>query len=106
MGWQGGSKRQRFLHNSFAVRALSDRKSTRLNSSHTVISYAVFCLKKKNNVNRAPAMPRSAALVTALREAGLLAVISGAGPTVHVPASREMVPGVLCPAPRRWQATV
>src|SRR5438132_297149 len=28
---------------------LPDRKSTRLNSSHTVISYAVFCLKKKNN---------------------------------------------------------
>src|SRR5437588_9509735 len=28
-----------------------DRKSTRLNSSHTVISYAVFCLKKKNNTN-------------------------------------------------------
>src|SRR5438034_1675314 len=28
--------------------AQSDRKSTRLNSSHTVISYAVFCLKKKN----------------------------------------------------------
>src|SRR5436190_15639545 len=26
-----------------------DRKSTRLNSSHTVISYAVFCLKKKSN---------------------------------------------------------
>src|SRR3954466_9068945 len=26
----------------------SDRKSTRLNSSHTIISYAVFCLKKKN----------------------------------------------------------
>src|SRR5438034_8563502 len=28
-----------------------DRKSTRLNSSHTVISYAVFCLKKKKNKN-------------------------------------------------------
>ena len=28
--------------------ARGDRKSTRLNSSHTVISYAVFCLKKKN----------------------------------------------------------
>src|SRR5256885_12851457 len=28
--------------------AASDRKSTRLNSSHLVISYAVFCLKKKN----------------------------------------------------------
>src|SRR5438132_3300764 len=27
-----------------------DRKSTRLNSSHTVISYAVFCLKKKNPI--------------------------------------------------------
>src|SRR5688500_19542772 len=27
--------------------ALEDRKSTRLNSSHLVISYAVFCLKKK-----------------------------------------------------------
>src|SRR2546426_3162073 len=32
-----------------SVRAKSiDRKSTRLNSSHLVISYAVFCLKKKN----------------------------------------------------------
>src|SRR5260221_9873889 len=29
-----------------------DRKSTRLNSSHTVISYAVFCLKKKKVVDR------------------------------------------------------
>src|SRR5439155_24039957 len=28
-----------------------DRKSTRLNSSHVAISYAVFCLKKKNNTN-------------------------------------------------------
>src|SRR2546426_2582234 len=28
--------------------AAGDRKSTRLNSSHLVISYAVFCLKKKN----------------------------------------------------------
>src|SRR5258708_10707262 len=27
---------------------LQDRKSTRLNSSHQIISYAVFCLKKKN----------------------------------------------------------
>src|SRR5260221_8480113 len=31
----------------------SDRKSTRLNSSHTVISYAVFCLKKKKKNNKA-----------------------------------------------------
>src|SRR5438132_8252683 len=31
---------------------LGDRKSTRLNSSHTVISYAVFCLKKKKKNDR------------------------------------------------------
>src|SRR5438034_5826019 len=30
---------------------VADRKSTRLNSSHTVISYAVFCLKKKKKTN-------------------------------------------------------
>src|SRR5437667_5701979 len=32
--------------------ARSDRKSTRLNSSHITISYAVFCLKKKKTNNR------------------------------------------------------
>src|SRR6266566_494951 len=32
-----------------------DRKSTRLNSSHLVISYAVFCLKKKKHTQQAPA---------------------------------------------------
>src|SRR5438132_5937385 len=32
------------------TRARQDRKSTRLNSSHTVISYAVFCLKKKKTI--------------------------------------------------------
>src|SRR5687768_17756858 len=31
------------------VVVIEDRKSTRLNSSHGYISYAVFCLKKKNN---------------------------------------------------------
>src|SRR5438552_4239125 len=31
-----------------AANSLADRKSTRLNSSHQIISYAVFCLKKKN----------------------------------------------------------
>src|SRR5438034_2359286 len=37
-----------------------DRKSTRLNSSHTVISYAVFCLKKKTMVKIiATMLPRS-----------------------------------------------
>src|SRR5690242_21323829 len=34
------------------ARLLLDRKSTRLNSSHMSISYAVFCLKKKNKTTR------------------------------------------------------
>src|SRR5256885_10086933 len=36
--------------------AHSDRKSTRLNSSHLVISYAVFCLKKKTSTSRTQLM--------------------------------------------------
>ena len=35
------------LENSRKIPSFKDRKSTRLNSSHTMISYAVFCLKKK-----------------------------------------------------------
>src|SRR2546430_10741001 len=38
---------------------LEDRKSTRLNSSHSQISYAVFCLKKKNNTKHPYAAPPS-----------------------------------------------
>src|SRR2546428_6430907 len=34
--------------------AAADRKSTRLNSSHDQISYAVFCLKKKNELGEEP----------------------------------------------------
>src|SRR5256885_10875042 len=39
---------------------LRDRKSTRLNSSHLVISYAVFCLKKKKTTQIATSCPRHA----------------------------------------------
>src|SRR3712207_7490968 len=35
------------------LQAVQDRKSTRLNSSHANISYAVFCLKKKKKSNQA-----------------------------------------------------
>ena len=42
------------LENNFDASIVLDRKSTRLNSSHKPISYAVFCLKKKtNNENHA-----------------------------------------------------
>src|SRR5690348_17912722 len=37
---------------------IGDRKSTRLNSSHPSISYAVFCLKKKKARNRSPTNSR------------------------------------------------
>src|SRR2546430_13757485 len=47
-----------------------DRKSTRLNSSHSQISYAVFCLKKQNNTSKSSnntashsTTPRSALLI-------------------------------------------
>src|SRR5437870_6446244 len=40
----------------------SDRKSTRLNSSHVAISYAVFCLKKKKIINDSAESPLGVAL--------------------------------------------
>src|SRR2546430_11963529 len=40
-----------FTQQPKSVATSVDRKSTRLNSSHSQISYAVFCLKKKNNYN-------------------------------------------------------
>src|SRR5438034_4441816 len=45
-GWRPQGRGARRVDRSSA-RIARDRKSTRLNSSHTVISYAVFCLKKK-----------------------------------------------------------
>src|SRR5258708_19847417 len=38
-------------------KASTDRKSTRLNSSHQIISYAVFCLKKKKNKEQNNSLP-------------------------------------------------
>src|SRR5258708_14882728 len=48
----GSVAAQRYFHSAHLVSALvvqTDRKSTRLNSSHQIISYAVFCLKKKKS---------------------------------------------------------
>src|SRR5437660_9601678 len=64
----GTGQRWILARNAFAVRwmaglavrrenflsAIIDRKSTRLNSSHVAISYAVFCLKKKTHKTRYP----------------------------------------------------
>src|SRR5207253_5987450 len=43
-------------HDLLRVLAYLDRKSTRLNSSHVAISYAVFCLKKKKKLSRKQSM--------------------------------------------------
>src|SRR5260221_9052968 len=49
IGWAAGSPRSPHWRVQVLLddAGQEDRKSTRLNSSHTVISYAVFCLKKK-----------------------------------------------------------
>src|SRR5437660_7948649 len=64
----------------------SDRKSTRLNSSHVAISYAVFCLKKKMaDGGIFPARNRG-------QEQDTLAKLDHVGPS----ATRECLPGVPC----------
>src|SRR5260221_8785626 len=76
--------RDRFGHTPLSIeeeipwkcrRLVIDRKSTRLNSSHTVISYAVFCLKKKkkqrkDHLDIAPGLKFRAATDTPLVSVG------------------------------------
>src|SRR3712207_8217994 len=54
LGKKDKEKAEKILGNNFSllciISLLVDRKSTRLNSSHANISYAVFCLKKKKKV--------------------------------------------------------
>src|SRR2546429_839461 len=60
--------RTRSLEPDKNVGILRDRKSTRLNSSHGYISYAVFCLKKKKSPEGDPsARPGARSRATALR---------------------------------------
>src|SRR2546430_11286689 len=47
---EGFSRTPEAIRAVASVRVMTDRKSTRLNSSHSQISYAVFCLKKKKNL--------------------------------------------------------
>src|SRR2546427_9083931 len=46
------AERVHVLALALLLASLADRKSTRLNSSHSQISYAVFCLKKKKKKNQ------------------------------------------------------
>src|SRR5689334_24543927 len=52
-----GSGQRRLCAGMAATDDDQDRKSTRLNSSHSSISYAVFCLKKKKKLSRTPNSP-------------------------------------------------
>src|SRR3712207_7736375 len=52
VGDRGSVGRELRLEGARASRSGRDRKSTRLNSSHANISYAVFCLKKKKKLKR------------------------------------------------------
>src|SRR5206468_9534807 len=61
--WIAGAAREPDFHrasgheterNASRAGGLGDRKSTRLNSSHDQISYAVFCLKKKKSITTRP----------------------------------------------------
>src|SRR5258708_28195722 len=51
------------MENGKVILAVKDRKSTRLNSSHQIISYAVFCLKKKKKNNRSSQSTTSRELI-------------------------------------------
>src|SRR5258708_17808109 len=56
-GARESSGRHRMAPSSVSTVAGVDRKSTRLNSSHQIISYAVFCLKKKTVLQSATMTP-------------------------------------------------
>src|SRR5688572_31824929 len=48
----GARREDRLREVADEIASVGDRKSTRLNSSHSQISYAVFCLKKKKKIKR------------------------------------------------------
>src|SRR5439155_15123403 len=61
-----------------------DRKSTRLNSSHVAISYAVFCLKKKKTRGYAFKEWKGPFYPEDLKDAGMLVYYSSKFPTVEI----------------------
>src|SRR2546430_6318213 len=58
--------RSAFFRNSSREIRRKDRKSTRLNSSHSQISYAVFCLKKKKHSQLHRSLPQCSTAVQAI----------------------------------------
>src|SRR3954462_11784801 len=77
---------------SFAgVQTCADRKSTRLNSSHTIISYAVFCLKKQNRVREVERPAQEGTQAPVAHE------LRASSPSPLLPPMHEQVPDVRAP---------
>src|SRR5256884_1288299 len=86
------------LYPGFPSRFELDRKSTRLNSSHGYISYAVFCLKKKNNnhVRMRVSIARTIALVH-VRPSGYLLSLQHANTVSSVAVCACTPSAIYCP---------
>src|SRR5256886_4902811 len=84
-------KRVRGAKDCADATAGADRKSTRLNSSHSQISYAVFCLKKKKEPNRA------ACFVHSKQERFKHLVVSLSNGEIPLPSDRIIHPDLLQP---------
>src|ERR1039457_6151745 len=81
----------------FAAAIYGDRKSTRLNSSHLVISYAVFCLKKSYVLNSAASCPEPLAV---LRTMVLTVIGAAAGYRLILFFNGSPAPDNFPPSPR------
>src|SRR2546430_5817622 len=62
-GWRVGLRERAAVDHERDPGCALDRKSTRLNSSHSQISYAVFCLKKKSEFDHCPPVTDHAVVV-------------------------------------------
>src|SRR5256884_3902765 len=86
---------------SLKIRIFSeDRKSTRLNSSHGYISYAVFCLKKKKKKPLPPSV-RGAALSALSSAPAIIHLAARSPPRAHYIAQSELTSPAL-PPPHRY----
>src|SRR5689334_24357348 len=77
------------------IRSGRDRKSTRLNSSHSSISYAVFCLKKKKEIRR-KAEQKSTKMHGEVQELAMDEMLRAAFPFDEISAECKGVRGANC----------
>src|SRR2546421_2522583 len=87
-------------------RATGDRKSTRLNSSHDQISYAVFCLKKKNNLTTDRPTAQANARISHDGDSVQLPVSVNAALTYVSHVAGPELPNLAVPTPCAWYCPV